>query len=145
MAGALQRIKKFYNIWRHDRHNDTKHNYTLYDDTQYHDSQHNDSQHINSAKKTPNITTLSITPFSITTLNINTLHTTLNITAFSIATLVIMTTAKESLLKGKDQYDLPPCTNQLRSAALHSENIFIYFTKQPILMRRSTTLSLTFQ
>jgi hypothetical protein len=36
--------------------------------------------------------------------------------------------SRESLLKGKDQYSLPPCTNQFRSAAFHTETIFFFFT-----------------
>jgi hypothetical protein len=44
---------------------------------------------------------------------------------------------KECLLKGKDQYSWPPCTNQFRSTAFHTETI----SKQPILKRRLTVLS----
>ncbi len=41
-------------------------------------------------------------------------------------------------------YSLPPCTNQIRSAPFYIENIIHFFTKQAILMRRSTVLSLPF-
>ncbi len=35
---------------------------------------------------------------------------------------------RESLLKGKDQYGWPPCTNYLRSAAFNTEkSIFLYY------------------
>ncbi len=39
----------------------------------------------------------------------------------------------------------PPCTNLFRSTAFHTENIFFFFTKQSILMRRSTVLVLSLQ
>ncbi len=48
----------------------------------------------------------------------------------------------EPLLKGKAQYNSPPCPNKLRSAALDTTNIIYFFTKQATLMRRSTMLSL---
>ncbi len=36
---------------------------------------------------------------------------------------------REILLKGKAQYDWPPCTNQFRSAPLYIENIINLFYK----------------
>jgi hypothetical protein len=53
--------------------------------------------------------------------------------------------SRESLQKGKDQYGIPPCTNQYRSAAFYNETVFLIFTKQTILIRRPTVLNLPFQ
>ncbi len=36
---------------------------------------------------------------------------------------------RDSLLKGKDQFDLPSYTNKFRSAALQNETIFFLFFK----------------
>jgi hypothetical protein len=52
---------------------------------------------------------------------------------------------REALLKRKYQYGWPPCTYLFRSAAFQTETKFSFFTKQPILMRRSTVLSLPLQ
>ncbi len=49
--------------------------------------------------------------------------------------------SRESSLKGKDQYNAPPCTNQFRSAAFSAAKIFFLFTKQAMLKRRSVVLS----
>ncbi len=38
--------------------------------------------------------------------------------------------SRESLLKGKDQYSWPPCTNKLRSAVFDNANIIYNFTKE---------------
>jgi hypothetical protein len=43
---------------------------------------------------------------------------------------------RESLVKGKNQYDWPPCIYKFRPTAFYSENIV--FTKQPILMEKQT-------
>ncbi len=51
-------------------------------------------------------------------------------------------TTRESLLKGKDQYSWPPCTNQFRLASFLAVTMFFSFTKQPTLMRTSNVLSL---
>ncbi len=53
------------------------------------------------------------------------------------------TPSRESLLK--DRYDWPPCTTSFRLAAFKLKKyIFFFFTKQVILTRRSTVLSLPF-
>ncbi len=52
--------------------------------------------------------------------------------------------SKEPLLKGKAQYNWPPCTNLFRTAAFDIDIIYL-FTKQPTLERRSTVLSLPLQ
>jgi hypothetical protein len=39
----------------------------------------------------------------------------------------------EKLLKGKDQYDWPPYTNQFISTAFYSENILVLFYKTSCL------------
>ncbi len=46
----------------------------------------------------------------------------------------------KSLLKGKDNYGWPPCNNYFRSVAFQNKNIVS--SLEPILMRRSTVLSL---
>ncbi len=52
---------------------------------------------------------------------------------------------KESLLKEKDQYGLPPSTNKFRSAVLQNESIFfLVFSKRPILLKRPAVLCLSF-
>ncbi len=51
---------------------------------------------------------------------------------------------RESLLKGKDQYRWPPCTNLFRSAPFDNANVY-FFTKQATLMRRSTVFNLPLQ
>ncbi len=45
---------------------------------------------------------------------------------------------REPLLKGKAQYNWPPCTNYFQSAAFDNANIFYFFVKQATLVRRST-------
>ncbi len=50
--------------------------------------------------------------------------------------------SRELLLKGKDKCSWPPCTKKFKSAAFHNENIIYFFTKEAILFRRSTVLSL---
>jgi hypothetical protein len=52
--------------------------------------------------------------------------------------------SKELLLKGKAHNNEPPCTNQLKSMAfdIAKSKHSLFFTKQAILMRRSTILSL---
>ncbi len=44
--------------------------------------------------------------------------------------------SKEVLLKGKDQYGWPPCTNQFRSATLYIENIINLFYKTSYLNKK---------
>ncbi len=41
--------------------------------------------------------------------------------------------AKESFLKGKDQYNWPPCTNYFASAVFYSENYFLHIYKTDYL------------
>jgi len=52
---------------------------------------------------------------------------------------------RESLLKGKDLYSWPPCTNKFRSVIFILKLYFSFFTKHLILMRRSTVLNLPLQ
>ncbi len=54
---------------------------------------------------------------------------------------------REALLKGMDQYGWPLCTNTFKKIcfSFSVEKLPIYFTKQAILMRRSTGLSLPLQ
>ncbi len=45
-------------------------------------------------------------------------------------------------MKGMGQYSWPPCTNLFRSAPFRVKILFIFFTKQAQLIRRSTVPSL---
>ncbi len=63
----------------------------------------------------------------------------------SISLFVLVPQSREPLLKRKDQYIRPPCTNKFRSAAFENGNNIYYFTKQATLMRRSTVPSLPLQ
>jgi hypothetical protein len=40
-----------------------------------------------------------------------------------------MASTRESLLKGKDQYGWPPCTDRFGSAAFNTENVYFFFYK----------------
>ncbi len=53
---------------------------------------------------------------------------------------------RESLMKGKDQYRWPPCTNWFISAALNNEKIFFLIHKNKTsYLNKSTVLNLLFQ
>jgi hypothetical protein len=51
----------------------------------------------------------------------------------------------EPLLKGKIQYNWPPCTNLFKTAVFNIANTIYFLTSQAILMRRSTVLIFSFQ
>ncbi len=57
----------------------------------------------------------------------------------------LATTEQGALLKGKDHYELPPCTYQFRLVTFDIKTIMHFFTKQAAFMRRSTVLSLPLQ
>jgi hypothetical protein len=43
------------------------------------------------------------------------------------------TGTRDSFVKGKDQYDRPPCTDLLRTTAFNTENIIFLFYKTSYL------------
>ncbi len=52
---------------------------------------------------------------------------------------------RESLVKGKGQYSLTPCTNLFRPAGSDIVNIIYFYIKEAGSNRRSTVLSLPLQ
>ncbi len=50
--------------------------------------------------------------------------------------------ARENLLKGKAEYNSPPCANSIRLPAFDIASITYFFTKKAIWMRKLTISSL---